>query len=203
MAEVWYRDTGCMKHEEHEWRSELTSEQRVHSAFLGIDPGFVNHRKVESVVGQSGIDEINRMVTALPAAMPSYMREVQIDHIYTRVLIAFCSALNIKTLGELLSDGTGTLFSSIEQVGPCADVFEPNKRVISTIDKPGFELTAELHYTTSHVRSDTTKSELHSGDRLALIAQLHGASADRAVFYPLVIGAPWLYADDDVESRRV
>jgi hypothetical protein len=153
-----------MSEDEHEWRSELTSEQRLHSAFLGIDPGFVNHRKVLSVVGQGGIDKINRLVTALPATMPDYMREVQLDHIYTRVLIAFCTALNKKTLGELLSDGRGTLFSSIEQVGPCADVFEPDKRVVSIISKPGFELTAELRYTTTHVRSDTTRSELYSGE---------------------------------------
>lgn len=91
------------------------------------------------------------------------MREVQIDHIYTNVLITFCSVLKIKTLGELLSDGRGTLFSSIEQIGPCAEVFEPNARVISSITKAGFDKTAELHYTTSRVRSDTTKSELHSG----------------------------------------
>jgi hypothetical protein len=56
-------------------RSELTTAQRTAEMRFAIDPGFVHHSRVEAVIGQRGMDLINRETQTLPD-LPEWMRQV-------------------------------------------------------------------------------------------------------------------------------
>ena len=47
-------------------RNMLTIEQRVANGTLSIDPGFVNHRKIETLLGEPGMQVVNHMIRDLP-----------------------------------------------------------------------------------------------------------------------------------------
>jgi hypothetical protein len=177
-------------------RIDLTSEQRLADGYLAIDPGLVHHRKIEAVVGQRGMALIDRQINELPD-MPDWQRTVRIDHIYTRLIVEFCQINRVPTLGAILAQGKGRLFSSVEDVAPCRDIYD-TARVAATINTPGFdEYSVELHFTSSRVVSDTVRSHLYNGADEAIVAQYHTRRDDTLVFEPLVIGSPWFHSESD------
>lgn len=178
-------------------REELSSEQRLVDGYLGIDPGFVHQRKIETILGRKGMEVVDRRIKELPA-LPDWQGAVRVDHIYTQVMVEFCRALDVPTLGGLLAQGKGHLFCSVEDVAACPDIFD-QERVATRISTPGFDdYRVELHFTAQRVTSDTVKSRLHQGDEHAVIAQFRNQRDGVLVFEPLVIGAPWLYSPSEV-----
>jgi hypothetical protein len=132
-------------------------------------------------------------------AMPDWQRNIRIDHIYTQTLLTFCSVVGVRPLGRVLAERKSTLFCSVAQLAPCENAHKTDARVVSKTATPGFDgIQAELHYTTSHIHSDTTRMELHNGDRIAVIAQQRSVIGERVIFHPLVMGSPWLVADNEV-----
>ena len=188
-----------MDHHEHSGalRAELSSEQRLAEGYLGIDPGFVHQRKIEAVVGPKGMAIIDRQINELPD-LPDWQRAVRIDHIYTRLIVEFCRINGIPSLGQILAQGRGRLFSSIEDIAPVPDIFDA-QRVVARVKTPGVDdYRVELHFAAGRVMSDTVKSHLHDGHEHAVVALYHTRRHSTLVFEPLVIGAPWLHSQSDV-----
>lgn len=174
-------------------REELSSEQRLVDGYLGIDPGFVHQRKIETIVGRNGMEVIDRRIKELPD-LADWQRAVRIDHIYTQFTLDFCRALEVPTLGGVLARGRGHLFCSVEHVAACLDIYDA-ERVVTTVGTPGFDdHEVELRFASERVTSDTVKSRLHDGDEHAIIAQFRAHRDGVLMFEPLVIGAPWLYS---------
>lgn len=87
-----------------------------------IDPGFVNRRLVETVIGPKGMAFVDEDIRKLPS-LPDGLYEARIDHVYTNVLLIFCEARRIKTLGELLATADGNIFCSTERASGLAAMF--------------------------------------------------------------------------------
>lgn len=179
------------------YRKLLTPEQRACPLQLSIDPGFVHHRKIEAVVQKPGMDAIDKAIAQLPPDLPEWMKTVRIDHIYKDVLLDFCKALGIRTLQEVYLKQRGHLFCSVEEFGPAPDIYRATRS--KNLWKPPFvaKQKVEIHYTTKLVRSDTEKMRLNLGGHLhAVVAQLDHVTDDTIVFEPLLIGGPWLVAEE-------
>ena len=125
-----------------------------------VDPGFVNHRKVESILGKVGTVIFNSEISKIPATTPEWRKEVVIDHIYTRVLLDFCKAIGIKTLEESLLDGNGHLFCSNVKLHPCENLYNVERAVVKCEKFEGSDFEVELHLTTRRIRADTLKAEV-------------------------------------------
>lgn len=180
-------------------RKELSGEQRTaEGLFLTIDPGFVHRRKIETILGPRGMELIDRQIHELPD-VPEWTREVRIDHIYTRAIVNFCDALGIRGLRELLNAARGRLFSSVEILEACPEIFSDQPRVASRVKTPGVDKFAvELRYSRERVRSDTLRSHLHDENEHAIIAEFHSKREGLLVFEPLVMGAPWLWSGNEL-----
>jgi hypothetical protein len=176
-------------------RSSLTSEQRALDLGHIIDPGFVNHRKVQTIQGPELMKQVDKAISQLPN-LPEWQLRVRIDHIYSEVMLLFCQHLDIRPLQDILATQTGHLFCSTERLLPCSDVYEV-ERAISVWDNPGtFPFRVEFHYSTRHISSDTLRSRLHQGSTVSIIGQLYSATSDLVVFEPLIMGFPWLTEND-------
>jgi hypothetical protein len=178
-------------------RENLTSEQRTADMRLTIDPGFVHYRKIETLIGPTSMAHVDHEIARLPE-LPDGLRRQRINHIYKNMLLTFCEKYEARTLGEVLSARRGTLFCSTEQLLPAPDVYG-SERAVSRVLVPGVDdLMVELHYSTSHISSDTTRSELAEGETMSVVAELHATRDGKVIFYPLLMGAPWLYSDAEI-----
>lgn len=178
-------------------REALTPEQRATPLTHVIDPGFVNHRRIETIIGPYNMQILDSWIRSLPE-LPDWQRRVRIDHIYTRCFLEFCRKSDIRPLQDILATETGHLFCSTEKLLPCADVYD-KERVVSIWDSQGvYSRRVEFHYSTRHIVSDTCRSRLHSGNKFSIIAELHEAGDEVLIFDPIVIGMPWLEPIEDI-----
>jgi hypothetical protein len=174
-------------------RSGLTPEQRSADMQLSIDPGFVHHRKIQTIIGADAMRFVDQAIAKLPP-LPDGLRRARIDHVYKEALLTFCEVMEVPTLGGILAAGRGRFFCSTQELLPATDVYRA-ARAVSVISTPGVnDLTVELHYSTEHIHADTTRSELDQGHPMGIVAELHSFRANTLVFYPLLMGAPWLSA---------
>lgn len=180
-----------MSEEPESIRTSLSSEQRVANLDLAIDPGFVNYRRIQALLGPEGMTYVDRDIASLPA-LPGGLQRTRIDHIYMRYLLTFCRAVRVPSLGELLAAGKGRICCAVIEVGPCPEVYDA-ERVSSPIVLAGdYDLSAQLDYSTEHLHSSTTTMELFQGGPVAVVAELAHADSSRLIFHPLLMGAPWL-----------
>jgi len=184
-------------------RENLTPGQRALELKHTIDPGFVNRRAAQTVLQESGMKIIDDMIRSLPPDLPEGLREVRIDHIYNKILLTVCELNGIYTLGQNLAKGNGHLFCSTEKVLPCPNVYD-DARAVSYIQPAGeSQFQVRLEYSTSHIRSDTLRMELHNGADLSIIAIYSRTDGNCLVFRPLVMGNPWLLTDDSKLENHV
>lgn len=184
-------------------REDLSAAERALSVNHTIDPGFVNRRLTETVLGQPGADLISQQIKALPD-MPDWQKETRIGHVYKDVTLAFCRVNKIKTLGEIIHNEKGRMFCSTEPFAPTPAVFDASDRIVtkwSPYGAAGYDV--ELHYSRSHITSDTLRSELHSGGELSVVAIYKGRHDRTLIFHPLVIGSPWLHIEDERWAAQV
>lgn len=182
------------------FRTNTTPEQRSLDFTLTIDPGFVNRRLVQTMVGDGGMNIIDHEISRIPP-LPEGLYESRIDYVYTKVALHFTQINSIKTLSQLLADGNGHLFCSTEQFEPCPEVYEAS-RVTSLIKSPfDCDYTIALDYSTTHLRGDTLHMHLHRGESLSVIAHFQKADGNTLRFQSLVIGSPWLWhANDGIQG---
>jgi hypothetical protein len=177
-------------------RISFTPEQRTADMEMSIDPGFVQFRKIETTIGKAGMRYVDEAIRNLPD-LPEWMRKTRIAHIYREAIVTFCAVVEIPTLSEVLAKNRGRMFCSTEELAPAPEVYR-EARAVSRIITPGVtEPHVELHYSTEHIIADTTRSELQKGDSLAVVAELHKFQGGKLIFYPLLIGAPWLVSKSD------
>ncbi len=162
---------------------------------LSIDPGFVHHRKIESVLGDAGTQLITEQIERIPATTPGWRKEVLIDQIYSRVMVDFCGVNGIGPLQELLLRGKGHLFCSILKTEPSPDFYEAERVSIDCVVPDDFSFKVELHLSTKHTRGDTLRSGLHKGGEFGVIAQFYVKEDDTLIFHPLVIGYPMMISE--------
>jgi hypothetical protein len=172
-------------------RYDLSPTQRAVELIHSIDPGFVHYRKIEMVVGGQNMGWIDSRVRSIPTNLPSGLRCVRVDHIYTEALVHVCATLPAPPLEALLSAGRGAIFSSTEQLAPNV-VSNDGKRAISKwIPRGPSDLSVEFHYSTEHIHGDTVRSQLGQGGVFAIIAVSPRRQENTVIFEPLVIGFPW------------
>ena len=168
-----------------------------------LDPGFVNFRLVETVVGAAGTAEINRLVATIPASTPDWQMRTRLNHVYTRVALAFCAHIPAPTLREVLANRKGPLVCSTEHFGPCPEIYDAARVQIPILLDETHDLKPQIHLSTEHISSDTTRSQLYEGDLESFIAVVHGIDGDRLILHPLVIGGPWLETTDPAWTDRI
>lgn len=152
-------------------REKLTPLQRATDLGHTIDPGFVHHRKIQTIIGQKGMDFIDDAINKLPD-LPDWQKRVRIDHIYTRFFLIFCNKLGIRPLRDLLATEDGHIFCSTENVKPCSDFFK-KERVISVWDAPfDYPKRVEFHYSRKKVAASTLRTRLSEGTTISIIAQI-------------------------------
>lgn len=167
---------------------------------LIVDPGFVHHRKIQTILQEQGTQLINQQINQISPSTPEWQKNVAIDHIYTRILIDFCNVNGIKTLDQILLEKCERLFCSIVKLQPCEDVYDKDRAIIKCEKFEGSDLNVELHITTRRVTGDTLRTHLHSGGEFAVVAEHFNLDGDRLVFHPLIIGFPYIA---DVETGNL
>jgi hypothetical protein len=177
------------------FRDSSTPEQRVLPLEHTIDPGFVNHRRIETILGPEGQEAINRKMAALPP-MPEGLRAVRVARIYSDLMLSYCRATQAPPLGMLLKQGKGKIFCSTEKVGPCRSIYNDVRAVNKWKPPSRYPAPVEFAYSTAHITADTTRSELYMGGLLSIIGELHSLGPTKIVLHPLVIGGPWLTSPD-------
>jgi len=184
-------------------RDYLGSEERSLPLEATVDPGFVHRRRIETMIGQNGMRLVDEMIQRLPATTPAWEREVRVDHIYKNVFLEFCRINDFPTLGDVLANGRGRVFSSIEQLAPCRNFYDVERATSRWVPRGKTRFKVELQYSTKLVASDTLKGRLHMGAKIAIVAQLHSFENDRLVFDPLLMGFPWLRSKDSKWEDQV
>lgn len=183
-------------------RDYLTSAERSLPLEHTIDPGFVNRRAVETILGQSGMAVVDGMTKSLPS-LPEWAQYVRVDHIYKDVLLEVCKHNRVPTLSQVLAAGQALMFCSTESVLACREVFDAT-RVASEIQPAGkSSYGVKLEYSTKFVSSDTLRMELHKGCELSIVATFIRQDGNCLVFRPLVMGSPWLRTQDPEWTDKV
>lgn len=177
-------------------RDYLSSDQRLLPLQATIDPGFVHRRRIQTMLGQAGMDIVDECIRRIPHT-PEWEREIRIDHIYKDVFLEFCRVNKFPTLHDILHTQVGRVFCSTESVGACPNFYEVQRAVTPCVLKGRSKFKVELHYSTGLVRADTLKGRLFKGtSRLAIVAELSEARRNLLMFDPLLMGFPWLRAHD-------
>jgi hypothetical protein len=138
---------------------------------------------------------VDALIEQLPE-LPEWQRRVRIDHIYSRVMLDWCNANNVKPLGVLMATAQGEIFCSTESLGPVPNLYEVTRATSAWMPDGNFELRAAFEYSTNLIASDTLKSNLYRGGSFSIIAEHVRTEANLAVFAPLVMGFPWLERGD-------
>jgi hypothetical protein len=173
--------------------------RKSENTILIVDPGFVNHRKIDAILGKSGTEIINNEIAKISPNTPDWRKNVVIDNIYSRLLLDFCMVLKIRTLEENILNKSGHLMCSIENLLPTDTLYDSN-RAISKIElKSRTDQDVELHYSVDKISSDTLKSGLTKGGEFAVVAEFHKMTKDKIILHPLLMGYPYLQSKTDGE----
>ena len=70
---------------------------------------------------------VNEALQNIPADAPDHIRELQTDHIYVDAVIRLCSHIKVPTLDQLLTNGHGRLFASVETSVACPAGYPDNR----------------------------------------------------------------------------
>jgi hypothetical protein len=176
-------------------RESLTPAQRDTPLNHTIDPGFVHHRKIETILGASGMEIIDNAIRALPD-QPDWQRQVRIDHIYTHVFLLWCKTNAVRPLGEVAATRKGRIFCSTEELGPCPDIYEGQRAISAWQPEAEYSQRVEFHYSTRWISSDTLRSTLRTGGIVSIIGEQVDGKNDLVIFEPIVMGSPWLESNN-------
>ena len=122
-------------HESRQFRGHQRHVQRTAKARLNIDPGFVHYRKIESFIGKHGINLVNAMVEKIPSGLPDYQPQLQVDHIYARVLVDICTINGIPPLIRALAADDVAAFRSVETCLPTEDLRDAARATTEVVAK--------------------------------------------------------------------
>jgi len=172
------------------FREEETPETRSLDAALTIDPGFVHHRKIQTILGPEGMPSVNDLINRIPADLPSGLRLVQINNIYKDVCLDWCKNQKVKTFEEFYSTKQGRMFNSVERLDKCEEIYDSERVKIRLMTLRSIRDNIYLEFTSNRVTSDTLKYRLAEGDKFAIIAELKSNMNNEMIFDPIIIGFP-------------
>jgi hypothetical protein len=184
-------------------RDYLTPEERALPLEQTVDPGFVHKRKIQTIMGPSGMSVVDSMVARIPATLPEWQMTVRIDHVYKDVFLEFCKIHGIKTLGEVMAAERGHMICSTETFAPCKNIYDVDRATSVWVPKRKYGRRVEFRYSTNLVASDTLRSVLYQGGQISVIAELHKATENLLVFHPILMGFPWLRSNDPEWQDKV
>jgi len=162
---------------------------------LTIDPGFVHRRKVQTIIGDVGMRIVDEETQKLPE-LPGHEVERRTDHIYTKVMLAYCDIHKVPTLEQCWTDSESPIFCGNVLLEPCDDFYEVD-RAVSKLKSPiEPEMDVEFHYTTDRVKSSTLRGRLHEGSLVSMVGVLHESIHSKLRFDPIIMGFPWVTTDN-------
>src|SRR5262249_20729750 len=126
-------------------REALSPEQRVSAIEHTIDPGFVNHRRIETILGDDALQAINRAIARLPC-LPDWQRKVRVDRIYSEITLVFCRAIEVPPLGRMVAERKARFFCSTENLGPCREIYKTERAVSRWRPLARPRIAVEFHY---------------------------------------------------------
>lgn len=181
-------------------RESLSPEQRSLDLKHDIDPGFVNHRMIMTVLGPDLMRHINEQIRNLSGL--EFIIRLNTNHIYKNAMLLFCEHIGIKNLRDIVAEKQGNMFCSTEFFKPCSEVYD-EERVISEWDADeSFSETVELHYSTGNIVATTFRERLYEGGRFSVIAAVreYDKENNTIICEPLIMGSPWLSDPDDIAN---
>jgi hypothetical protein len=181
---------------EWSYRDQHTPAWRSGNVRHSIDPGFVHVRKIETILGPSGMSVIDDQTRRLPADLPDWQKSVRLDHIYARTMLLWCQANCVASLRQIKAKRQGRIFCSNEEIGPARAIGEG--RVSNQILlEDDCDERLEVQYSTRHIHGDTPRERLRDGGyTMSIIAELRQVNGNVVIFDPIVMGSPWLEADE-------
>jgi hypothetical protein len=69
---------------------------------LWVDPGFVHHGTIESLLGPQGSAIVTQQIEKIAPSTPEWRKAVLVDHIYAQVLTDFLGINGTNSLEQLL-----------------------------------------------------------------------------------------------------
>ncbi|MCG8038558.1 MAG: hypothetical protein JAZ19_16150 [Candidatus Thiodiazotropha taylori] len=170
------------------FRDSSTTEIRTCSPFHYIDPGLINQRKIFSIFGATFLEVYDKN----RSTGTDHLSALKNDHLLVSMCIDLCKNLAVKSLSKAIIEGPGIgqLVCSTEQLHGNENVWSED-RCRNKIVVP-FDYTKDVYieYSTEHIFSSTTKSELSEGTTNSLIGEIRNIDDKKIVIHPLIIGAP-------------
>ena len=177
------------------FRDQTSNAFRTRDVRLVIDPSFVHRRRVETIIGTRAMQLLDQMIRELPE-LPDGTRTVRIDHIYTRLMLEYCTANNVLTLEESLAENNYSLFCSTLRVRPCKTFYEVERAVSDWDPTLSLDQKVKFEYATERVVGSTLRSRLHQGSTISVVGLFADVDKRDIVVDPLIMGFPWLESDN-------
>jgi hypothetical protein len=152
------------------YKENTTTELRTCSPYHHIDPGFINRRKIFSVFGDPFIKvyEANRSVSE------DHLSQLRNDQLMVQLCTEICKSLGVKSLLQSLFEGPGLgqLICSTEELKGNEDVWKEVRAYNEVILPFDYDKEVRLEYSTQHIFSDTTRSELSEGTTNSILGEI-------------------------------
>lgn len=138
---------------------------------------------------------VDKEIQRLPE-LPDHELERRIDHIYTKVMLAYCEINNVPTLERWLTDLKSPIFCGNVLLEPFDNFYKVDRAVSQLKSQVEPEVNVEFHYTTDRVKSSTLRGRLHEGSLVSMISVLHESTGSKLRFDPIIMGFPWVTTDN-------
>ena len=177
-------------------RDDLSTEERNYEPLHGIDPGFLNYRRLYPFIPAAMRGEIDRRVAGTHGNAPAHFRQLATDHHYTSAALFEARQRGARTAVELVASPyvtRGVVVSSTDVVLGNVSV-QTKKRVELEVElQVDADRKVYLRFSPGKIIADTTRMELSQRDTISYIGIVEEADSERIVIAPLVMGAPWLH----------
>src|SRR5437879_4105925 len=128
----------------------MSAAGRARPFRLTIDAGFVHTRAIHAILDHSGQARLDEIVRQMPAALTDHIRNQRLLWAYTEVLLRFCRAHDVPTLGALLAAGTGQIFCSTETLARARGLSKNGMATSKVRPKGNSTRAVVLEYSTDH-----------------------------------------------------
>jgi hypothetical protein len=147
---------------------------------------------------------IDQAINNLPKDVPDWQRSVRIEHIYTRVMLLWCEANGVRTLGDVLAKREGHIFCSNIELGPCPNLGVDDRVSCDVVLNANYSERVRLRFSSRHVSGDTPRERLREGGyTFSVVAELSELKDGLITFEPILMGSPWLDGDENGPYQSV
>ena len=170
------------------FKEHSSTKLRTCSPYHHIDPGFINRRKILSVFGEPYIKAFEKY----RSNDTDHFAQLRNDHLMVQLCMDLCKSLGVKSLSKALIEdpGIGQLICSTEELEGNKDVWTEIRAFNEVLVPFEYEKQIFLEYSTQHIFSDTTRSELSEGTTNSILGEIREISENKITIHPLIIGAP-------------